>query len=120
MISAPHAPLPRRAPALVLLLACLALLPSVGRAQADNPYGDCCVSNVTMSGVTTWQVTCGTCATNPGTFTISQPDPEKLVFTGPGGVSANSRYEAAQAICQCPSEKARREREASMRRFGGK
>ncbi len=51
MISAPHAPLPRRAPALVLLLACLSLFPILGRAQADNPYGDCCVSNVTMSGV---------------------------------------------------------------------
>lgn len=118
MFHAPRVLLCRLLPALVL--ASLCLFPTAGRAQKDNPYGDCCVSAVTMTGVSTWQVTCGTCASNPGTYAISQPDPEKLVFVGPGGVSASSRFEAAQAICQCPSEKARREREASMRRFDGK
>jgi alginate O-acetyltransferase complex protein AlgF len=75
---------------------------------------------VIMTTFNTWTVTCGGCAANPGTYTISQPDPEKLVFVGPGGVSSGSRYEAARAICKCPSESSRRAREEQMRTFDGK
>ena len=112
------APFARRLP--LLLLAALILCPAAGPAQPDDPYGDCCVAKVSMTAFDTWQVTCGSCATNPGTYVVSQPDPEKLVFVGPGGVSAPSRYDAATAICKCPTQKARRDREQSMRRFDGK
>lgn len=104
-----------------LSLAAVVLCPALAAAQSqDDPYGDCCVAKVSMTAFDTWQVTCGSCATNPGRYTISQPDPEKLEFVGPGGVAAQSRYDAAAAICTCPSQKARRDREASMRRFDGK
>lgn len=105
---------------LLALAALLAASPPPVLAQADNPYGDCCVSEVSMTGFNAWQVTCGACATNPGTYPITQPDPEKDVFVGPDGLSARSRYDAATAICQCPSQQARRDRERSMRRFDGK
>ncbi|MFP5259639.1 MAG: hypothetical protein ACLGQH_11520 [Acidobacteriota bacterium] len=97
----------------------LALLAAPASAQPVDPYGDCCVAQVTMTGVSTWDVTCGTCASNPGVYTISQPDPEKLIFTGPGGVRAESRYDAAAAVCQCPSQDARRAREKKMRTYDG-
>lgn len=97
----------------------LALSPASAPAQQPDPFGDCCVAQVVMTGVTTWAVTCGSCATNSGTYVISQPDPEKLVFLGPGGISADSRYDAAQATCNCPAEKARRAREKKMRTFEG-
>lgn len=102
------------------ILAAVLLFPSVGPAQPDDPYGDCCVARVTMVAFNAWQATCGSCAVNPGTYPVNQPDPEKLVFVGPGGVSAPSRYEAAAAICQCPSQKARQVREKNMRTFDGK
>lgn len=104
---------------LLFLLALVFLLPTAAPA-ADDPYGDCCVAKVTMTGFNAWNVTCGSCAANPGTYAISQPDPAVLVFVGPGGVSAGSRYEAAAAICRCPSQKARQDREKSMRTFDGK
>ena len=102
------------------VLAVLVFFPAPSRAAGSvDPYGDCCVAQVTMTGVATWNVTCGPCATNPGVYPISQPDPEKLVFTGPGGVSAASRYDAARAVCNCPSQDARRAREKQMRTFDG-
>lgn len=88
-------------------------------AQMADPYGDCCVAQVDISGVSTWNVTCGPCASNPGVYSIAQPDPEKLVFTGPGGVVAESRYDAAAAVCQCPSQDARRAFEKKMRTYDG-
>jgi len=97
----------------------LALFVAPAPAQQVDPYGDCCVAQVTMTGVSTWDVTCGSCASNPGVYTISQPDPEKLVFTGPGGVTAESRYDAAAAVCQCPSQDARRAWEKKMRTYDG-
>lgn len=100
-------------------LALLFLLPQAALA-GDDPFGDCCVAKVAMTGFNAWNVTCGPCATNPGTYAITQPDPEKLVFVGPGGVSAPSRYEAAAAVCHCPSEKNRQDREKTMRTFDGK
>ena len=84
-----------------------------------DPYGDCCVAKVAMTGVSTWNVTCGACATNPGVYAISQPDPEKLRFIGPGGVVAESRYDAAYAVCNCPSQAPRRALEKKMRTFDG-
>ena len=75
--------------------------PAEQAGQAD-PYGDCCVAEVTMTSFNTWQAKCGACAANPGTYAISQPDPAKLVFVGPGNVTAGSRYEAAAAICREP------------------
>jgi len=102
-------------------LAILFLFPAIGAAASTgDPFGDCCVAKVTMTDFNAWNVTCGSCAANPGTYPLTQPDPEKLVFVGPGGVSAASRYEAARAICRCPSQKARQEREKSMRTFDGK
>ena len=98
----------------------LAFHPSASPAQQQvDPYGNCCVASVVMTGFSAWTATCGSCATNPGTYAITQPDPEKLVFLGPGGISAGSRYEAAQAICNCPSQTARRAWEKRMRTFGG-
>lgn len=100
-------------------LAGLALAPAPAPAQQVDPYGDCCVSQVTMTGVAAWQVVCGSCASNPGVYAITQPDPEKLVFVGPGGIKADSRYDAAAAVCQCPSQDARRAWEKKMRTFDG-
>lgn len=97
----------------------LALFAVPAPAQQVDPYGDCCVAQVTMTGVSTWDVTCGSCASNPGVYTISQPDPERLVFIGPGGVRAESRYDAAAAVCQCPSQDARRAWEKKMRTYDG-
>lgn len=103
-----------------VVLTALSLVPGIGRAaEAVDPFGDCCVAKVTMAGPNAWQVVCGSCATNPGTYTVRQPDPEKLVFVGPGGVSASSRYRAARDICRCPSQKARQAREKFMRTFDG-
>jgi hypothetical protein len=102
-------------PALVLTV--LAAAPA--SAQSVDPYGDCCVATVVMTGVSTWNVTCGACAANPGVYVISQPDPEKLVFVGPGGITADSRYDAAAAVCQCPSQDARRAFEKKMRTYDG-
>jgi hypothetical protein len=104
---------------LVLTVTLCLLFPALVRAQQADPYGDCCVSQVTMTGFNAWQVVCGSCATNPGTYALRQPDPEKLVFVGPGGETANSRYEAAVAICRCPSQQARKAREKTMRQFDG-
>lgn len=111
-----HRRLARLAPLAGLALA-LAAAPVP--AQTVDPYGDCCVAQVTMTGVSTWNVTCGSCASNPGVYTITQPDPEKLVFIGPGGITADSRYDAAAAVCQCPSQDARRAWEKKMRTFDG-
>ena len=97
----------------------LALFTAPAPAQQVDPYGDCCVAQVTMTGVSTWDVTCGSCASNPGVYTISQPDPEKLIFIGPGGVRAESRYDAAAAVCRCPSQDARRAWEKKMRTYDG-
>jgi alginate O-acetyltransferase complex protein AlgF len=102
-----------------LVLAALLVLPAAARAQQIDPYGDCCVAQVTMTEFNAWQVICGSCAANPGTYTLRQPDPEKLVFVGPGGETAPSRYEAAAAICRCPSQKARQANEKKMRTFDG-
>jgi hypothetical protein len=102
-----------------LVLAAVLLFPAVSPAQQNDPYGDCCVAQVTMTAFNAWQVTCGACAANPGSYALRQPDPEKLVFVGPNGESAPSRYEAAAAICRCPSQKARQEREKHMRTFDG-
>ena len=52
-------------------------------------------------------------------YVISQPDPEKLLFTGPGGITADSRYDAAYAVCNCPSQAPRRAFEKEMRTFDG-
>ncbi|MHC1791714.1 hypothetical protein [Solidesulfovibrio sp.] len=97
----------------------LTLAAAPAAAQPVDPYGDCCVATVVMTGVSTWNVTCGPCASNPGVYGISQPDPEKLVFIGPGGVTADSRYDAAAAVCRCPSQDARRAWEKKMRTFDG-
>jgi hypothetical protein len=105
--------------ALILCLPGPACSDSGVRTGKVDPYGDCCVAKVVMTGVSTWNVTCGFCAANPGVYTISQPDPEKLVFTGPGGITADSRYDAAAAVCQCPSQDARRAFEKKMRTFDG-
>jgi hypothetical protein len=115
-------PVPIRSKQIVWLAALTALFlfpAAAAKAQQVDPYGDCCVARVVMTGVTTWAVTCGSCAANPGIYAISQPDPEKLRFVGPGGVSADSRYDAAQAICSCPSQDARRAWEKKMRTFDG-
>lgn len=84
-----------------------------------DPFGDCCVTGVTMQTFNTWTVTCGPCAKNPGTYVISQPDPAKPVFLSATGEPADSRYDAAAASCLCPSLDARRAWEKSMRTFGG-
>ena len=97
----------------------LALAAAPASAQQPDPYGDCCVSQVTMTGVSTWNVTCGSCASNPGVYVISQPDPQRLVFVGPGGIKADSRYDAAAAVCQCPSQDAQRAWEKKMRTYDG-
>ena len=102
-------------PALVLTVLAAAPAP----AQSVDPYRDCFVATVDMTGVSTWNVTCGACAANPGGYVISQPDPEKLVFVGPGGITADSRYDAAAAVCQCPSQDARRAFEKKMRTYDG-
>lgn len=102
-----------------ILFAVLCLAPASVPAQQPDPFGDCCVSRVTMTGFAAWAVTCGPCATNPGTYVISQPDPEKPAFVGPGGVVADSRYEAARAACVCPALDARRAFERRMRTFDG-
>jgi alginate O-acetyltransferase complex protein AlgF len=116
-----HPVLPRRKRFLWLAaLMALTLIPAAAPAQQVDPYGDCCVSTVVMTAFNTWTVTCGSCATNPGTYVISQPDPQKLTFVGPGGISAGSRYEAARAVCKCPSQDQRRAREEKMRTFDGK
>jgi hypothetical protein len=88
-------------------------------AQQVDPFGDCCVARVVMNGYNAWTVTCGSCAANPGQYPLTQPDPAKLVYVGPGGVSADSPYDAAQAVCQCPSQDVRRERETRMRTYEG-
>lgn len=103
-----------------LVLAGLLLLPQAARAQQADPYGDCCVAQVTMTAFNTWEITCGSCATNPGTYVLRQPDPAKLVFVGPGGETAESRYEAALAVCRCPAQDTRRATEKKMRTFDGK
>ncbi len=104
----------------VAFLAVLTALPALcPAAETVDPYGNCCVAKVTMADVAAWDVVCGSCAANPGVYRITQPDPEKLVFTGPGGVSAASRYEAAQAVCKCPSQTKRRAWEKQMRSFDG-
>lgn len=100
-----------------LILSVLAVGPAL--AQSVDPYGDCCVAKVVMTGVSTWDVTCGSCAANPGVYAISQPDPEKLAFIGPGGIMADSRYDAAAAVCQCPSQDSRRAFEKKMRTYDG-
>ena len=97
----------------------LALAAAPAPAQQVDPYGGCCVAQVTMTGVTTWNVTCGSCASNPGVYVISQPDPQLLVFVGPGGIKADSRYDAAAAVCQCPSQDAQRAWEKKMRTYDG-
>ena len=107
-----------------VLCLCLGLAAAAGadsgvKTGKVDPYGDCCVAQVQMTGVSTWNVTCGNCATNPGVYVISQPDPEKLVFTGPGGITADSRYDAAYAVCNCPSQAPRRAFEKEMRTFDG-
>lgn len=84
-----------------------------------DPYGDCCVAGVVMTGFDTWAVTCGSCSANPGRYVVTQPDPARLVYTGPGGVSAASPHDAAAAVCQCPSQDARLAREKKMRTFDG-
>lgn len=113
--------MPHRAPMFAASLALVALLafPLAARAQSVDPYGDCCVAKVTMTSFDTWQVTCGACATNSGTYVLRQPDPAKLRFVGPDGVSAESRYDAARRICRCPALDSRRANEKKMRTFDG-
>ena len=115
-------PFHRRSIRLFFILALFLAVSAAARpatAQMADPYGDCCVAQVDMTGVSTWNVTCGSCAANPGVYPIAQPDPEKLVFTGPGGVAAGSRYDAAAAVCQCPSQDGRRTFEKKMRTYDG-
>ena len=95
-------------------LAAVLLLPASARAAQPDPYGDCCVAQVTVVSAATWEVTCGRCATNPGRYVLRQPDPDKLVFVGPNGETAASRYEAAQAICHCPAQNTLRAKEKNM------
>lgn len=104
--------------AAVVLGACILARPGAAGQQVD-PFGNCCIARVVMRDYNTWTVTCGSCSTNPGQYALTQPDPEKLVFVGPGGVTAGSPYEAAQAICNCPSQDARRAWEKGMRTFDG-
>lgn len=102
--------------------ACLALTlwpTATPAAEAVDPFGTCCVAKVVMNDYKTWTATCGSCAANPGEYAITQPDPDKLVFTGPGGVSADSPFDAAVAVCNCPSQDALRAREKKMRTFDG-
>lgn len=113
-----HPSLVRRGLTAGLALLALSLVPATSRAASPNPYGDCCVAQVTTQTFNTWTAVCGACATNPGTYTITQPDPARLVFTGPGGVSAASPYEAAQALCRCPSQQQRRNFEKQLRTPG--
>ncbi|MFU2208263.1 hypothetical protein [Solidesulfovibrio sp. C21] len=117
---------PLLSPRRVLFAAILCTLaffaaPSSAPAQQVNPYGNCCVAQVTMDNdsANTWTVICGSCATNPGRYTVTQPDPAKLIFLGPNGVSAGSPYDAAVAICRCPSQNTRRAWEKKMRTFEG-
>lgn len=105
--------------AIAVAAAAACLWPSPAPAQQVDPYGDCCVARVAMNAYNAWTVTCGSCAANPGQYPLSQPDPAKLVYIGPGGVSADSPYDAARAVCQCPSQDARREREKRMRTYEG-
>jgi hypothetical protein len=102
----------------MVLAVCAFARPSSAQQQVD-PFGDCCVARVVMNGYNAWTVTCGSCAANPGQYALSQPDPAKLVYIGPGGVTAESPYDAAVAICQCPSQDARRAREKRMRTYDG-
>ncbi|WP_428565515.1 MAG: hypothetical protein ACP59X_04540 [Solidesulfovibrio sp. DCME] len=106
---------------LAMLFAAVAvsLGPRPGLAQQVDPYGNCCIAQVAMSAFNTWTINCGSCSANPGQYTLTQPDPAKLVYVGPGGVSADSPYDAALAVCQCPSQDARRAREKRMRTFDG-
>uniref|UniRef100_I2PYZ3 Uncharacterized protein n=1 Tax=Desulfovibrio sp. U5L TaxID=596152 RepID=I2PYZ3_9BACT len=119
----PH-PLRLRSARFWTVLGCaLALWPACGLAaqaqQSIDPFGTCCVAKVAITGYNTWAATCGDCSSNPGTYPISQPDPDKLVFVGPGGVSADSPFDAATAVCKCPSEDALRASEKRMRTFDG-
>jgi hypothetical protein len=82
------------------------------------PFGDCCVTSVVMKTFNTWDVVCGDCSQNPGTYVISQPDPAKAVFLDAAGQPADSRYDAAAASCRCPSLHARRAWEKTMRAVG--
>ena len=110
-----HQVLPYRVLVPLLTLAVLVLGSVPGRAGTPNPYGDCCVSQVTPATFNTWTAVCGQCATNPGTFTITQPDPASLTYTGPNGVTAASPADVARKVCQCPAEKKRRDFEKTMR-----
>ena len=103
----------------VLAAACVLALPGGAAAQQVDPFGNCCVARVNMTDYNTWSVTCGSCSENPGRYSVTQSDPATLVFTGPGGVSAGSPYDAAVAICRCPSQDARRAREKRMRTYDG-
>lgn len=87
--------------------------------SSDDPFGDCCVASVRMRTFNTWTVTCGSCAKNPGTYVITQPDPAVARYLDANGQPADSRYDAAAASCQCPSLDARRAWEHKMRTFGG-
>jgi len=100
-------------------LCALAFWPGALWAEQVDPYGDCCVARVAMTDYNAWTATCGTCSANPGSYAISQPDPAKLVFVGPGGVTADSPYDTAVAICHCPSQESRRAREKQMRTYDG-
>lgn len=93
--------------------------PAALAQQPVDPYGNCCVASVVMTSYNAWTVTCGSCAANPGQYVLHQPDPDKLVFVGPDGTKGGSPYDAAMAICRCPSQDARRAREKQMRTFEG-
>jgi hypothetical protein len=104
--------------AAIALAVCACPRPASAQQQVD-PFGDCCIASVVMTAYNAWTIHCGSCSANPGQYPLTQPDPAKLVYVGPGGVSANSPYDAALAVCKCPSQDARRAREKQMRTFDG-
>ena len=116
-----HSRASRRSGWLALVAVVLVVAAPALAQQQVNPFGNCCVAGVSMTNDSdnAWTATCGSCSENPGNYTIVQPDPLNLVFRGPNGVTAQSPYEAAMAICRCPSQDARRAWEKSMRTYDG-
>ncbi len=96
-----------RAASILASLVFTAVLALPGAAMAQefptDPYGDCCVAKVAMISWNSWDATCGDCATNPGVYRITQPDPEYSVYVDASGQKGDSPYDLAVKLCNCPS-----------------
>jgi len=81
-------------PVFVLALAVAAL----AQDAPVDPYG-----KVSMISWNSWDAVCGSCATNPGTYRITQPDPDKDAYVDASGQTGDSPYDLAVKLCNCPS-----------------